>query len=296
MRVDPNYITNLTGALDQSSALQAQLTAELSSGLRVPSLSDDPAAVAQSALLNTALSQTDTYVRTAAGVTSRLQVADSALGEAVTQATSAISVAVQGAGGTLNAANYSAFGQQISGIRDSILALANTSYSGTYLFSGSQGTTKPFSLDTTTVPATTVYAGDAQVQTIATPNGQAIQVNLPGASVFAGVLDALNKLVADFASVGPGNTIAADGSALTAALGQLSNQRTVLDTSINRLQSTSTYAQTQSANVTAAQSALVAADPAQVATQLSATETQHQALLSVISGLQQQTNLFGFIR
>ncbi len=50
MRVDPNYISNLTAAVDQSANQEDTLTSELSSGLRVASLSDDPVAVAQSTL------------------------------------------------------------------------------------------------------------------------------------------------------------------------------------------------------------------------------------------------------
>jgi flagellar hook-associated protein 3 FlgL len=296
VRVDPNYVTNLSSSLDQSAAVQQQLTQELSSGLRVSSLSDDPVAAAQSALLNSAISQQDTYVQIASGESSRMQAADSALGEVVTQLTSAISVAASALNGTQNASNQSASAQQLSGIRDTILSLANTSYSGTYLFSGSQGTTKPFSLDTSTSPATTTYAGDNSVQSITTPTGQAIQVNLPGSSVFAPVLNALNQMIADVSSGAPTATLTTDSNALTTALGQLSTQRSVLDSSLSKLQSTSTYTQTQAAQTTAAQSSLVAADTGEVATQLSASETQHQALLSVISGLQQQTNLFGYLR
>ena len=296
VRVDPNYVVNLSASLDQSSSVQAQLTAELSSGLRVSSLSDDPAAVAQSTALNTALSQSDTFVRTAASEASRLQVADSALSEVVKQVTSALSVAVQGINGTLNAANISAIQQQLTGLRDAVLSLANTSYSGTYLFSGSQGTTKPFSINTVPIPATTAYAGDTVVQSIVTPNGQSIQVNLPGSTVFSGVLGALNQLIADFAGASASPTAAADTAALTSSLGQVSSQRSVLDSSLNRLLSSSSYAQTQAANETVAEGTLVSADTAQVATQLSGAATQHQALLSVISGLEQQTDLFGYIK
>ena len=295
MRVDPNYLSNLSSSLDQSTAVEAQLTNELSSGLRVSSLSTDPTAAAQSSLLNTEISQQDTYVQVASGESSRLQVADSTLGEVVTQLTSAISLAVQGGNGTLNASNQSSVAQQLTAIRDTVLGLANTSYSGTYLFSGSQGTTKPFSLDTSTVPATATYAGDSTVQSVVTPTGQSIQVNLPGSAVFTGVLGALNQLIADFSSTNVSTSVAADTPALTAALGGLSTQRSVLDSSLSRLQSTSTYAQTQQANLTIAQGSLVASDPTTVATQLSASETQHEALLSVITALG-KTDLFDYTR
>jgi len=139
VRVDPNYLLNLSSSLDQSTAVEAQLTNELSSGLRVSSLSVDPTAAAQSSLLNTEISQQDTYVQVASGESSRLQVADSTLGEVVTQLTSAISLAVQGGNGTLNASNQSSVAQQLTAIRDTVLGLANTSYSGTYLFQRKSG-------------------------------------------------------------------------------------------------------------------------------------------------------------
>lgn len=298
MRVDPNYVTNLAAAVGQSSSSEASLTNELSSGLRVSSLQDDPVAVAQSTLMNSAVATDDRYVQTASGETSRLQVADTTLGEVVTQLTSALSLAVQGSNGTLNAANLATVAQQLSGIRDQVLSLANTSYLGQYLFSGSQGSVQPFTLDTSTTPATTTYNGDANLQSIETPSGQKIQVNLPGSSVFggaSGTFAALNQLIADFSGGAPIATITADTSALTAALGQVSNQRSMLDSSLSRVQSTSVYVQTQEAQLKVQQSGLVSADMVSVATQLSSAETQHQALLSVMSAVQ-KNNLFDYLQ
>jgi flagellar hook-associated protein 3 FlgL len=289
MRVDPNYVTNLASSLDQSTAAEETLTSELSSGLRVASLQDDPVTVAQSTLLGSSISRDDTFVQTASNESSRLQVTDSTLGEVVTQVTSAISTAVSGNNGTLNASDIASVAQELGGIRDQVLSLANTSYQGQYLFGGSQGSTPPYTLDTSTDPATANYTGDNSLQFLETPSGQKIQVNLPGSSVFgaagSGVLGALNQLISDFSGGAATGTITADTSALTTALGQLSSQRSTLDSSLSRLQSTSTYVQTEESQLTVAQGSLVSADPAAVATQLSQAETQHQALLSVINAL-----------
>jgi flagellar hook-associated protein 3 FlgL len=289
MRVDPNYVTNLTSSLDQSTSEEDRLTSELSSGLRVATLADDPVAVAQSTLLGSSIAQADTFVQTASNESSRLQVTDSTLGEVVTQVTSAISTAVAGNNGTLNASDIASIAQKLSGIRDQVLSLANTSYQGQYLFGGSQGSTPPYTLDTSTTPATATYNGDNNVQYVETPNGQKIQVNLPGSSVFGaagtGVLGALNQLIADFSVGAATGAITADTSALTTALGQLSSQRSTLDSALSRLQSSSTYVQTEESQLKVAQSSLVSADPAAVASQLSTAETQHQALLSVINAL-----------
>jgi flagellar hook-associated protein 3 FlgL len=299
MRVDPNYITNLTASLDQSTNAEETLTSELSSGLRVASLQDDPVAVAQSLLLGSAIAKDDTFVQTASNDSSRLQVADSTLGEVVTQITSALSTAVGGNNGTLNASDIASVAQKLSGIRDQVLSLANTSYQGQYLFGGSQGSAPPFTLDTSTDPATATYNGDAKLQYVETPSGQKIQANLPGSSVFgtagSGVLGALNQLISDFSGGAATAAITADTSALTTALGQLSAQRSTLDSSLSRLQSNSTYVQTDESQLKVAQSGLVSADPAAVATHLSQAETQHQALLSVINALG-SANLFSLMK
>ena len=299
MRLDPNYLSNLAGAVDQSNSSIATLTGELSSGLSVSSLQDNPSAVAQSTLLNSAITADDTYVQTASSVQSRMQVADSTLGEVVTQLTSAISTAVQGNDGTLNGSNLSSIAQKLSGIRDQVLSLANTSYQGQYLFSGSQGSVQPFTLDTSTTPATTTYHGDTDVQSIQTPSGQTIQTNLAGSAVFggaSGAFTALNQLIADYSSGASSATLTADTSALTSAFGQVSDQRSVLDNALSTVESTSTYAQTQAAQLTVQQSGLVSADMATVATQMSSAETQQQALLSTVSALEKNNNLFDYIQ
>ena len=298
MRVDPNYVVNLAAAVDQSSANENTLTSELSSGLRVSSLQDDPAAIAQSTLMSSAIVKDDRYVQTASNESSLLQVADTTLVEVVKQLTSALSLAVQGNSSTLNASDLATVTRQLSGIRDQVLSLANTSYQGQYLFSGSQGSVQPFTLDTSTTPATTTYNGDASLQSIETPSGQKIQVNLPGSAAFggaSGAFTALNQLIADLSGGAPSAALTADTSALTAALGQVSTQRSVLDSSLSRIESTSLYTQTQEAQLKMQQNSLVGADTATVATQLSSAETQHQALLSVMSAVQ-KTNLFDYLK
>ncbi len=299
MRVDPNYVSHLATAVDQSTLLEDQLASELSSGLRIRTLQDNPVVAARSVLIGSSISRDDNYVQAASGTQSLLQLTDSTLGEVVSQLTSALALSVQGSNGTLNASNLATIGQQIAGIRDEVLSLANTSYLGTYLFSGSQGSVKPFVINSGTVPATTIYTGDSATQTVETPTGQKIQTNLPGSGVFgtasSGVFSALNQLIADFSSGSPGASTATDISSLSSAISQVSAQRSILDSSLSRIQSTSTYFKTEESQLTAQQQTLVGADLASVATQLKSAETQHQALLSILSTLN-GTTLFSYIK
>lgn len=298
MRVDPNYVVKLAQAIGASSAREQRLTTEMSSGLRVASLSDDPVAASTNVALSSSMARIDSFVQSSNREQSLLQVTDSALGEVVSQVTAALSLGVKATNGSLSSANLAAIGKQLSDLRDSVVSLANTSYQGTYVFAGSQGNTKPFTLDSTTNPATASYAGDTVTQKIETPDGQKVQTNVPGSDIFmakgADLLSALNKLVADVSAASTGG-LSADTAALTASLATVSTQRGTIGSSLNRLISTTGYAQTQSTMLQARQSDLLSADPAAVASELKTAEVQHQALLSIESALS-QVNLFSYLK
>lgn len=302
MRVDPNYITNLAGSLDQIQANQQQLTAELSSGVRVNSISQDPLAAGENVLLLNQIQQDDSFTRTSSLVTGQLQVADSALGSVVTQLTQAISLATSANNGTLNSNDVQSVGNQIAGILAEVESLANTSYQGQFIFAGGQNSTAPFSTSNATSPSVTSYNGDSGVNYLQMPNGQKIQLNVPGNQIFLGsgttsVFAALNNLVADYSS-GKVNTQQAvtDTAALNTALNYVSQQRVTLDNSITRLTAATDAVTSQQTQLTAAQTNLMQADVPQVATQLSLNETQQTALEDVIAQLGSvQNSLFSKI-
>ncbi|HUB17752.1 MAG TPA: flagellar hook-associated protein FlgL [Acidobacteriaceae bacterium] len=293
MRVNPLYLNNLVGQLDATTASEQQLTQELASGSRVNALSDDPVAVGENVMLSSQIDQDDTFSESASSTQSMLQVTDSALSTVTNQLTTAVSLATEANGGTLNASDLESIGNQLVGIRDEVLSLANTTYLGQYLFSGSMGNTTPYTLDTATSPATAAYQGDSTVQYLETPNGQKIQMNLPGNQVFSAagsdVLGTLNALIADFSSGTVSSTAQADAQALSTALGHVTNQRVLIDNSLSRLQAAETYNQSEETQLTASQTTLLQADVGQVATQLSTAETQQAALSQVIATLGKQS-------
>ena len=201
MRVDPNYVTNLVSSLDQSQATEQQLTAELSSGVSITSLSQNPVASGENVLLLNQIQQDDSFTQSSSLVTGQLQVADSTLGSVVTQLTQAISLATSANNGTMNASDVKSIGNQLSGILDEVQSLANTNYQGQYIFAGGQTSTTPF----TTSSGATTYNGDEDINYLETPNGQKIQLNVPGDQVFLGsgtnsVFGALNNLIADYST------------------------------------------------------------------------------------------------
>jgi flagellar hook-associated protein 3 FlgL len=296
MRVDPNYISNLAISLDQAQANQEQLTAELSSGVAITSLSQNPTSSGQNVLLLNQIQQDDSFTQSSNLVTGQLQVADSSLGSVVSQLTQAISLATSANNGTMNASDVKSIGNQISGILNEVQSLANTNYQGQYIFAGGQTSASPFTTSNATSPATTTYNGDQDVNYLETPNGQKIQLNVPGSQIFSGsgansVFGALNNLVADFAS-GTVNTAQAvsDTAALGTAMNYVSQQRVTIDNSITQLTAASDAVTSDQTQLTSAQTNLMQADVATVSTQLSLSETQQTALEDVIAQLDSASN------
>jgi flagellar hook-associated protein 3 FlgL len=291
MQVDPYYSRSMITSLDSVDASIDSLTSELSSGVRVTSLSDDPVAAGQNVTLLNELQKDDSFTTTASSVTGQLQVADSALGSVVTALTSAISKATSANNGTMNSTNVKAISTEISGILDEVLSYANTSYQGSYIFGGTDSSSAPFSQSTSTSTGTTTYNGDNNVNYLQTPSGQKIQLNVSGSQIFLGsgsnsVFGALNALVADYSS-GTVNTTQAvsDTEALSTALNYVSGQRVTIDNSITQVTAASDSITNQATQLTSAEDTLMSASYSSVSTNLSLAETQKTALEDVMSEL-----------
>jgi flagellar hook-associated protein 3 FlgL len=203
----------------------------------------------------------------------------------------------------LNPSDVKSVGNQISGILNEVTALANTDYQGQYIFAGGQTSTAPFSTSTSNSPAVTSYSGDESVNYLESPNGQKIQLNLPGNQIFLGsktnsVFGALNALIADYSS-GTVDTAQAvsDTEALGTALNYVSQQRVTIDNSITQITASSDAVTNVQLQLTTAHTDLMQADIPTVSTQLSLSETQQTALEDVISQLNSsQNSLFSKIQ
>lgn len=289
MRVDPTYVRNLVSALDQTQATQQQLSAELASGVRVNSISQDPLAAGENVRLLNQIQQDDSFTQSSGLVTGQLQVADSALGQVVSQLTRAVQLATSANNGTLNGSDRQAIANELEGIRGEVLTLANSNYQGQFIFAGGQTNTSPFALSNATTPATVSYTGDTDVNYMVTPNNQKIQLNVPGSQIFqAGgtndVFASLNSLIADYSgsTMNTGQAVN-DTTALSSALNYVSQQRVTIDNSITQLQAATTAVKSQQTQLTVAQTNLMQADVATVSTQLSMASTQQVALEDIIA-------------
>ena len=84
--------------------------------------------------------------------------------------------------------------QQVEGIYDQVLAIANTKYDGNYLFAGHKTDSQPFTKDAN---YTAMYHGDRGQVNIIVGEGAQVRINLTGDDVFTGAAVASGTNVFD---------------------------------------------------------------------------------------------------
>jgi len=282
MRVNPNLVPDVLAALEQSqSALTAALQ-QVSTGKRVNVPSDDPAASAAMVKNTIETGDTDQYTQNVSSVLSMVQTADSALSNVVSSLTQAISLGTQGANGSTSSSNQQSIAAQVQGILESVVAQANTSYAGYYLFAGTASTTKPFIADASSASGYT-YNGNTDVNFAAIGDDMNVQVNLPGSQVFSNsstdVLGSLSNLVSALQS-GNASAIQTATSSVSAALNYIGQQRVFYGNVESRLNSQQTYLQQETVSLSSQQTILVGIDMAEAATELAQAQTANSAALA----------------
>jgi len=150
MRV-ANMLPDIQYQMQQSQQALATATQQLSTGLRVNQLSDDPAASANMVRSLAYSANVDQYTSNVSSILPQMQTADSAISSVVTSLNSAVTLGTEGANGTESTTNRLEIASQLQSILSSVIAQANTSFQGVYVFGGTDSTTPPF------VPASTTY-------------------------------------------------------------------------------------------------------------------------------------------
>lgn len=222
MRVT-DMVTDMQYAMQQSQQALSVALQQVSTGLRVNQLSDDPTASANLVRSLAASANVDQYTSNVSSLLPQMQSADSAISSIVTSLNSAVTLGTSGANGVNSAADKQVIATQVQGILSSVVAQANSSYQGVYLFAGSASTTPPFvaaatvftsSAGTTASPLSTSSALTAGSMTIIgdATTGQTMTFKAAAGDTIATLATAIsNAVVAGTLSPGTSATINAAG-------------------------------------------------------------------------------------
>ncbi len=296
LRINPNPAPDLLAAIALNRQSQNTALQQLSTGLAVNHLSDNPAAAAEVTLNHAQVSQDTQYLQNITNLTAQSNTIDSTLSSVVTAVTQAISLGVEGANGTQSSADRQAIAQQLTGIRDQVLSLANQTYQGNYLFAGTATSTQPFVLDPTQ-PTGVKYNGNANTNSVTISSGNEIPVNVPGSQIFTNpagdVLGALNGLITALQN---NSGLAAANTNLTQAASQLNSQRVFYGNTLQQLQTAQTSLTTDKLQLAQQENSLVGADLAASITNLEQANTATSAILTATNQILSTLNLLNFLK
>ena len=278
---DLSLFTSTAFALDNATSSLQEVQQQMASGKRVNQPSDDPTAYASAKVLSAQASALSNDNLLAQRVQAQLSTADNALSGVTTSINSAISIATQGADGSVNASQMASLGAQVSSILQQVIGAANSQYGGSYLFTGNQIDAPPYD-------PTGNYSGNTGTNSVTFSDGTKVQTNFDGSSIFgdrtSGLIGTLTSLTSALNSD--------DKSAVVAALPQLQDALTTLAStrgslgaSMNAVTAMTTNATAEGTTLQSSISGLVDADVPQVAAQEQQTLLQQEALVSLSSGL-----------
>jgi flagellar hook-associated protein 3 FlgL len=294
VRLNPDLLPGLNASIQQSQENEATATEELSSGRSVNQLSDNPSAAAALVVNHNQSSQDAQYLQNLNTLQGRFQVADSALSNAVTSMTSALSLAVEGANGTMSDSDRQAIADQVQGILGQMVGLANTSYQGAYIFAGTAVTAQPFTLDQSTNAVT--YNGNDQTTQVQLSNGVSTAANLPGSQLFTNssgsVLGALQDL---YTALTTNTNISGAVTEVQNGLDQLNSQRVFYGNALNQITASENFLNQDTVNLSQQENNLVGADLPTVATNYEQAQIADQATITAASQILQQKNLLDYI-
>jgi flagellar hook-associated protein 3 FlgL len=279
MRVNPNISSDILADMQQSQSTLNTALEEVATGKRVTKPSDDPESSSEMVQNTIETANVDQYTKNVSGELSMVQTADSALSSVVSSLTQAVSLGTQAANGTQNSTDLSSIATEVQGILTSVVGQANTSYSGVYLFGGTETSTVPYTEDSS-APSGYTYNGNDNTNSVVIGDNTSIQINLPGSQLFSNsstnVLDSLSSLITAVQN-GDSSDIESATTDVTNALNYVDQQRVFYSNAESQLDSQQTYLSTETVNLTSQEDSLVAVDESQAATQLTEAETANSA-------------------
>jgi flagellar hook-associated protein 3 FlgL len=285
MRVDSNYYAQILNSLDTTEQQEQTDVLQLSTNLRVNQPSDDPTAAAQYVGYVAAASDAAQYEQNVSSTQTMMQSATSALSSVVTSLNSAISQGVEAGNGTVTAAQQTEMAATVSGIRDQIISLANTSVQGMYLFGGTASSNPPFQLNADPTTGVT-YNGNSGINTVPVGNNETVQSNVPGDQIFSASSGNVMQSLTDLINAMQSNSTSGIQSATTEvqnALQTVSLQQGLYSSTSNQLDADNTYLQNETVSLQSQENNLVGSNSAQVITDLTEAQTTQQATLAAIA-------------
>lgn len=275
-----------------NSRLQ-QLQTQMSSGQQITKPSDNPAGTVQALQLRGAVKRNTQYATNANDAMAWMSTSDSTYTQLVQLAQKARTLVVQGLNsGSADSSSNDAIAQQLTTIRSSMLALANTQYNGRPIFGGNTSGGQAYD-------SSGQYVGDSGTVLRQVGDSTTVQVNQLGTQVFGDTStgsDIFSLISNVAAALTPGSSTY--GTLTSSALGQFDSA--ISQISSAQAQEGATYNEVEASQaaqtstnlaLTSELSNIQDIDIAQQAVLVSTANVNYQAALQTTASIRQESLL-----
>jgi flagellar hook-associated protein 3 FlgL len=286
--------------LDQIQAREQQAQTELTTGLKINVVSDAPDQISDLLQTRADLAQTTQIDANLGRVTTEVNTGETALQSAVSLVENAESLGTQGASDLASSDTQQNVAGELGSVLQQLVAAANTTVEGRYIFSGDSDQQVPYTIDLTQSNPISAYQGSAATRQIQGSNGSQFAVSLTAQTIFdspdatQNVFTSINNLRQALLNNGSAASVSsalADvqtaGSYLNQQLAFYGNVQDQLTSSTNDVKNNETNLQSQI-------SGIQDADEAAAITQLTEGQTAQQAALVSRAQLP-KTTLFDYL-
>ncbi|MDY6849697.1 MAG: flagellar hook-associated protein FlgL [Thermodesulfobacteriota bacterium] len=274
---------SLLANMTQSNTRLEELRLQAATGKKVTNPSDDPSAIRPMLHARGQIRASDRFLDTMGIAGERLDVLDTHLERVESVMVRAKETLVYAGNGSLSDNDLKTLGAQMRLMKDELLALANSSVDGKYLFSGYKEDTQPYPTGTPIV-----YDGDDGEINLEIGPGEKVKVNLTGEEVFGdpGTGKDMWELFDDMASaleVGTPSAALAEMDNLDQAADQMRTQRSQMGNLAQRVDSAKLNMEDVRIDMQAMLSRYEDADLVETITNMTMQETAFKAALDITS-------------
>jgi flagellar hook-associated protein 3 FlgL len=290
-----NFLAGLNQIQRRLQTAQTQLT----TGLQINNVSDDPSEIADVWQLNSQLDQTQQTDTNLGQVATEVNTAQSALQSSVTLVEQALTYGAQGASDTSSTTTRQDLANELGAILQQLVSAANTTVQGRYIFSGDTDQTAPYSIDLTQSSPVSAYQGSATTREIQGPDGTAFPIALTAQQIFDSS-NAQTNVFASITSLIQGLQANSD-TQITSAVSDVQSADTFLNQQLafygtvqDRVAGALTFGQNYTTQLQTQLSGVQDADEASAITNMTQAQTELQAALQSEAQLP-RTTLFDFL-
>ena len=291
-----SFLVGLTQIEQRELEAQTQLT----TGLKINVVSDAPDQISPLLQTRSELAQAQQITSNLGIVTTEVNTAQSALQSAVSLVDSAQSLGTQGASTLASSQTQQNVAAQLGIVLQQLVATADTTVGGRYIFSGDSDQQIPYTIDLNQTSPISSYQGAAATRQIQVSNGTQIAVALNAQTIFDSP-DATQNVFTSINNLRQALLNNSGASAVSSALGDVQTAGTYLNQQLafygnvqDQVASASNDAQNNTTQLQTQLSGIQDADEAAAITQLTEGQTAQQAALVSRAQLP-KTSLFSYI-